>query len=123
MAALARHLTHICDIGTTTQSVDAAGAPTKTQATSATDVPCRLINMEGITQDLIDRPMGRALETEMILLIGSDVTVEREDVISNIRMKRDKLVVIDDGSYRVVQKRDRLLDRVQRTSLTLRKIV
>jgi hypothetical protein len=79
--------------------------------------------MEGITQDLIDRPMGRALETEMVLLIGSDVTVEREDVISNIRMKRDKLVVIDDGSYRVVQKRDRLLDRVQRTSLTLRKIV
>jgi hypothetical protein len=123
MAALARHLTHICDIGTTTQNVDAAGAPTKTQATGATDVPCRLINMEGITQDLVDRPMGRALETEMTLLIGSDVAVEREDVISNIRKKRDKRVVIDDGSYRVVRKRDRLLDRVQRTSLTLRKIV
>lgn len=122
MAALARHLTHLCDIGTTTKSVDAAGAPVKTQVTSLTDVACRLINMEGITQDMADGQISRTLETEMILLLGSDVAVEREDVISNVRLLRDK-TVIDAGPYRVIQKRDRLLSRVQRTSLTLRKIL
>lgn len=122
MPALSGHFIHTCDIGTTSDTVDAAGAPVKTQVVSQTSVPCRFMYDEGLAQEMGDSQMGRTQKTDATLFLGTDVTVDREDTISNVKVANDG-TVFDAGSYRVIRKRTRSGRRKHHVSLTLQKVI